>query len=267
MSWRRILILSLFDLRHSILKTKGLLFLVPFGLYWISMFKLLKDGGAEFVLSQQGMVVSTLLLTPELSEVLFASKPAVLSICLLLGLTTIPFMTMLAANNQLASDAGHGSIRYLLTRCSRTELFISRFMACVYLVGLAFIVMLSYGCFLSLEIDQFSLAETVNYGLMIASILIIYALPIIAFMSIFSAFFSSTLGSLLWGSVCFFLLMVIRYLYKGDLPQLEYILPNIYKSDLLMVNSPELTTALLYLIIYTAVYALVGWFIFKRRNL
>ncbi len=267
MSWRRILILSLFDLRHSIFKMKGLFFLVPFGIFWAITFYELEKGGIELVLSQQGLALSTLLLNPEISELLLVNNPAVISICYYLGLSMIPFMTMLAANNQLASDAGYGSLRYLLTRCSRTELFLSRFLACVYLVSIAFVFVLGYACYVSLEIDQFTLMDTLLYGLKVATILVLYSLPIIAFMSIFSAFFSSTLGSLLWGAVCFFLLIIIRYWYTKDLSQLEYILPNIFKTDLLMINNPALANILLYLIIYTFIYGCVGWLIFKQRNL
>ena len=268
MSWRRTLLLTLFDLRHSILRLKGLLFLVPFCLYWISMFHSFREFGVEFVTSQQGLVLSTVALkNPELVEILFVNSPSVLSLTLIAAMTTMPFMIMLASNNQLAADAGHGSLRYLLTRCSHTELFVSRFISCTLLVSLTFIIMLAYAVYLSLEIDQFVVSDTIHYASRILLIMVVYALPVIAFMSIFSALFSSTIGALLWGAVTFCVLLGIRFLYTEDIEQLKFILPNLYKNDLLLVNHNDINQYLFYMLIYTIVYASLGWFIFRNRNL
>ncbi len=267
MSLRKIFILSLFDLKHATFKMKGLLFLLPFTLYWLSMFYLINKGGVEFITSQEGFIASSFILSPELSNLLFRENPAVISMCFLLALTTIPFFVVLASHNQLASDAGEGSLRYLLTRCSRTELFIARFLSACYIVIIAYSIMLAYTTYLSLNIDHFPLADTFSYALQIAVSLFIYALPIIAFMSIFSAYFSSSRAALLLGIVSFYLLMVIRYWYRTDLSQLDYLLPNIFKNDLLVVNNPSLGSVFFYLIIYTLVYGCIGCFIFHRRNL
>jgi len=90
MNFQRILVLALFDLRYSIFRIKGLMFLLPFTLYWLAIIRLLHDGGAEFVVSQQGILISTFFLSPDITHTLFIDNPAVLSLCLMLALTTLP---------------------------------------------------------------------------------------------------------------------------------------------------------------------------------
>ena len=181
MNLQRILVLALFDLRHSLLRIKGLMFLLPFFLYWLLIMKLMYEGGIEFVSSQAGRVISILIIDPlfsgdavEIAHTLFDKNPATLSIALILGLTMSPLFCILAGCNQLAGDAGRYSFRFLLTRCTRTELLLSRYFSSAALIAISYLVLGIGMSLLSLEIDHFNTLETFNYGLGIAFILIIY---------------------------------------------------------------------------------------------
>ncbi len=267
MNARRILILALFDLRHSVLRIKGLLFLLPFVLYWLAIIKLLHDGGAEFVVSQQGILITTFFLSPDMTHILFIDNPAVLSICLMLALTTLPMFCILAANNQLAGDAGRGAFRFLLTRCSRGELYLSRYLSCCVLVAAALLLMVAGMVYLSLRIDGFQLRDTLLYGISIVTVLIIYALPLLAFMTIFSASMSGAMGSLLFGAVSFFIILITSRWMDEDYPWTVYVLPNSLKPGLYDFTSPDLLLNLSGLVVFTLVYLCIGWLFFRRRNL
>jgi len=263
---RRTLLLTLFDLRHSVFKVKGLLFLLPFLLYWLAILQLLHDGGAEFVVSQQGMLISTLLLTPDVTRALFIDNPAVLSMALMLGLTTLPLFCMLAGCNQLAADAGRNSFRFLLTRCTRSELFVSRYLSACLLVAVALGLLIVAVTLMSLHIDRKPLPATLSYAAWILAVLVIYALPLIAFMSIFSSMMSGTVGAFLSGSAVFFVLMTISRWLDDDYPAVFYVLPNSLKASLYDVYSPDIIMTLAAMLAYSMIYLSLGWLLFQRRG-
>lgn len=242
------------------------MFLLPFTLYWLAIIRLLHDGGADFVVSQQGLLISTFFLSPDITHTLFIDNPAVLSLCLMLALTTLPLFCILAANNQLASDAGRYSLRFLLTRCTRTELYLSRYLSCCALVAFALVVLVTVMCFLSLRIDDYQPLETLTYGLGISTVLIIYSLPLLAFMSIFSALMSGAMSSMLTGSVVFFVLLVSSRWLDEDYPAIAHVLPNSLKASLYDIASPDLVLTLSGLMGYVIIYLCLGWLIFYRRN-
>lgn len=266
MNLSRILVLTLFDLRHSILRIKGLMFLLPFLLYWAAIIRLLYDGGADFVVSQQGILITTFFLSPDITQQLFINNPAVVSLCFMLELTTLPLFCILAGNNQIAGDAGRSSFRFLLTRCTRTELLLSRYCSCVTLVTLSQLLLLIAMCVLSIKIDQHDTVETFTYGLKIFCILCIYSLPLIAFMSVFSSLLSGAMSSLLSGSVMFFIMLITSRWLDEDYPFIAYVLPNSLKSSLFDIYSVDIFYSLFGLVCFTLVYLCIAWLVFNKRN-
>ncbi len=266
MNLNRIFILTLFDLRHNSLRVKGLMFLLPFLLYWLAISRVIKDGGADFITSQFGNFVTSRLLSVEIMQIMFIDNPPVLSLCLFLGLITLPLFCILAGHNQLAGDAGRYSFRFLLTRCTRIELYLSRYLGSCILVGVSLFILVIGMAVLSLQIDQFTPSATITYAMKIYIVLLIYSLPLIAFIAIISAYMLGALSALLCGGVLYIVMLVASRWLDDDFPPIAYLLPNVLKPSLYDVGSNELIVNLAGLLAFTVIYLAIGWFIFRQRN-
>ncbi|MDX1519760.1 MAG: hypothetical protein R3318_06515 [Gammaproteobacteria bacterium] len=105
-----------------------------------------------------------------------------------------------------------------------------------------------------------------TYGLMILLVLIIYSLPLLAFMSMFSALMSGAMSSLLSGSVMYFIILITSRWLDDDYPIAAYVLPNSLKSALYDVTSAEIVLNLSGLAGFMLTYLCIGWLIFSKRN-
>jgi hypothetical protein len=158
MNWKRLVILVQFDLRHSVFRLKGLVFLIPFFCFWYWIFRIFIKEGTDFLVSQESFVITYFFLrNTETVQSLLINNPPTLSVFLVLSITMMPFFVMLAGNNQLASDAGAQTFRYLLTRCTRMEIFFSRFISAYLLMVSTIILAAVIATIISLQYDKYSI--------------------------------------------------------------------------------------------------------------
>lgn len=267
MNWKRIGILAWFDLYHSILKLKGLVFLIPFCLFWYWTLKFLLENGGKLSSGYKGIAFLSMLYKPEIAQVLLVLHPPTLSMFFIIILATVPFFAMLSGNDQLASDTGGQTFRFLLTRCTRGEIFISRFISNYLLFAIPVIVAALAATAISIHVDQRSVMETIDYSLHITILILIYMLPFVGFMSAVSALMSSGLGALLMGATFYTLLLMvggfINYKFGTDI----FLVPSGLKESLLDINHYDLQTGIGGLIGFACVYTTFGWFIFRQRNI
>ncbi len=263
MDWRRIIILVQFDFRHTIFRLKGLLFLIPFLFFWYWLFYLFIKQGTDFLVSQQSFVITAWLFNPETAQSLLLINPPTLSVFLILSLATMPFFVMLAGNNQLASDANNKTFRYLLTRCTRFEIFLARFISAYLLMAIATICVGVIATIISLQYDGYALPETSQYAVQIILLTLLYALPFFTYMSAISAFMSSALGTLLMSMVLYILLIIFSHYMWEEFS----LLPSYLKDTLLVSGTSDINIAIFGLLAYTLIYASLGLIIFRKRNL
>ena len=267
MNWHKLTTLLLFDLRHSVFAIKGLVFLIPFFLFWFVFLYTLKDGAAYWLSSNEGMLLATWLFDFDVANSLFLQHSPTLSLYLVLAITMMPFFVMLGAHDQLASDSARGPIRFLLTRCTRYEIYLSRFLSSLVLIGLAMSIVTLVAILIALKTDNNTLPEIVHYGILSGLTLIVYATPFVAFMSIISAFTSSALGSLLAAFSLYCVLLGIIFYYYMDISFITFLLPSATRTYLYSTDLQLFSIAICSLLLYTLVYSLIGWLLFRRRNL
>jgi hypothetical protein len=267
MNWYRITTLLLFDLRHSVFTIKGLIFLIPFFLFWCLFLYSLKDGAASWLGSNEGMLIATRLFDFDIAKSLFLYHSPTLSLFFILAITMMPLFVMLGANDQVASDSARGPLRFLLTRCTRNEIFLARFLSALTLIGSAFSIVTLMATMIALTTDDNSAAAIIHYGIQTGLTLIVYLTPFVAFMSIISAFTSSALGSLLAGFSLYCLLLGIIVYYNSDFPIIAFLLPSAIKGYLYSTDLRLFITAVCSLVPYTLVYLFTGWLLFRKRNI
>ena len=267
MNWQHIGILALFDLRHSLLRLKGLVFLIPFLLFWYGILKLLLEKGATVLVSTESLLILSWILNPDIARTLLILHPPSISVFFLVTLATAPGFALLAANDQVAGDAGSKSLRYLMTRCTRTEIFLARFAGSYGLMAIGIAIIGTLAILISLVNDQHPPARILAYGLQVNLLILAYLLPLVAYMSAISALMSSALASLLAGAFIYVLLVVLNAYLNHYLPVDISLLPGGMKDYLLTMNSADIILALAGFLAYTAIFSVLGWWLFRRRNI
>jgi hypothetical protein len=267
MNWYRITTLLLFDLRHSIFAIKGLVFLIPFFLFWCLFLYSLKDGAASWLSSNEGMLIATRVFDFDTAKSLFLYHSPTLSLFFILAITMMPVFVILGANDQVASDSARGPLRFLLTRCTRNEIFLARFLSALTLIGSAFCIITLMATMIALTTDINTAPAIIHYGIQTGLTLIVYVTPFVAFMSIISAFTSSALGSLLTGFSLYCLLLGIIVYYKANFPIIAFLLPSAIKKYLYSTDLQLFVFAVCSLLLYTLIYSFLGWLLFRKRNL
>ena len=267
MNWNRIVVLTLFDLRQSVFRVKGLVFLLPYFLFWYWVLKLLYQSGSEALTSVQSIALLSWLYRHDIASTLLIDHPPTLSLFYLVMLATIPAFAMLAGHNQLAAAAGKNTFRFYLTRTTRLEIFIGRFLGFYLLLCIASIVTNAITLQISLLNDHYTLAETLDYGFRIQAYLFLYILPFAAFVYAVTALMSSALSSLLMCVITYvFLLAAGSMLHMENSMQVSFV-PGVIKEYFFGLRPGDLWYAIAGAVLYTLVFLGLGWMIFRRRAL
>lgn len=267
MNWKRIFILACFDLRHSLFRLKGLVFLIPFLFFWYLNLKFLYEKGGEVLVTPESIVIMSWLFNPQLAQILLILYPPTLSVFLIMALASTPAFAMLSGNDQLAGDAGRQTFRFLLTRCTRSEIFTGRFLSHYLLMSLSTLLIAAMATVISLHNDQHSTADVLQYAGQVSLLILIYILPFAAYMSVISAMMSSALSALLMSVTVY-----IAFIFLGNYLQYKsgtniQLLPGGLKEYLFDLNEHDLYAGMAGLLAFTVIYLCLGWLIFRRRNI
>jgi ABC-2 type transport system permease protein len=260
--------LTLFDFFYSLANLKSLAFIIPYFFFWYLFFDKISELVIEQLQSAQGLFFASWLLdNQELAMQMFVERPASLSVYLLVSITITPLFILLAANNQYSSDATRGAFRFVLTRATRTELYLSRFIAVTLLVLICTFMTTLWASILASLNNEDEFQAIIIFGLQTFTLLSFYSLPFIAFMSTVSVLTRSAFGCLFWGMMIYVLILTISLWLKEDIGYSIYLIPSGLKSTLININPENIFISIAALSCYTLVYFMCGWFIFKQRDM
>ena len=270
MNWHRILELTLYDLRWSIFRRKGLMYVLPFSLFWYLVLKRFYDGAANWIQSSDFLMLASTRFDMEIVSHLFVELPPSMSAFFILAIYTTPFFTMLAANDLYASDMGTGYFRFLITRCQRSEIFLARCLGSLMIITFCTLVCGITALLIAIFIEGYPGTTAVGYLLKIISILMLYSIPFIAGMAVLSPMLNSAITVMLVACVSYTVTLIGLYIASAafDEPVMFfYLLPSGIKKDLISMHNTDLLIAIASTPVYTLILALIAWSIFKRRNL
>ena len=260
--------LTMFDFYYSLVNLKSLAFIIPYFLFWYIVFDNVTQLAVEWINSAQGLFIAGYVTEDQLLiERLFVDRPATLSLYLLISTTITPLFILLAANNQYSSDASRGAFRFILTRATRGELYLSRFIAVSVLVLICLFITSSWATIQAYLNKEDELEAILFYGMQTYVLLIFYSLPFIAFMSAVSSITRSAFGCLFAGMMLYVFFIILSWALKNDFSYSAYLIPSGIKKTAIDVNTENLFISIAALCTYTLVYFSAGWFIFKRRDM
>ncbi len=219
--------------------------------------------------SQEGIMITSAIYGTDGALNLFIDHPPSVSLFYLITLSTIPLFVVLAAYDQFSTDFGSGFFRFLITRCRRMEIFLARFLSAFSLIAGAFLIVTGICAGLSIKNDGYPAIDVLFYASQVYFILLLYALPFVAYMSVISSMVSSTLAALFLGmfgyAVIWFLNLFTIFTEQKDI--FSYLLASSLKKSLIELDTSNFFTALAILPIYVLIYAAIAFRIFNRRNL
>ncbi len=205
------------------------------------------------------------------SKFLLEDRPAILSVVFLILIFGMPFLISLLAFNQFSGDVQSRGLRYLLIRTERSNIYVGRFLGTALfstLVIAAIVATITF--YLGVKLEIYSAGALSLWGLQGFLALSVQMLPYIALCTLVSAVIDSPFLSLIVDKLI--IGGVLLFAFLGGLAweparYLKYSLPWGLQNHLLHPDASHWLGAGLACLGYTAVFFLLGYIRFQRRDL
>ena len=266
----KLLILANDEVLRLLSTRRGLLSLAGFALIWLAvlsygvmpaarLFSGANEAGySDSVLGQLGLQAWQQWATPELA------------VYWVISLYLLPFLAFLTAVDQTASDRARGTLRYMVLRCHRLEIFFGRYLG--QLLIMLCVVLITLGTVLGIVAFNSSqqLAGAVASAPVIIINLLLLLAPYIALMALVSilarsARQASLFAIIIWVTVS----LVVSYsrVQFPDVSLLNWVLPGSQVSQLVRLADWQTLRLAPIPLVQTAVLLLAGALIMQRRDL
>ncbi len=264
--------LTLFDFYYSLANLKSLAFIIPYFFFWFIFFQYISKPAVEWLQSAHGFGLTNwffdkVLNDRDLAMQMFVDRSTSLSVYLLVSVSLTPLFILIAANNQYSSDASRGAFRFILTRATRAELYLSRFIAVMLLIVICTFITSTWASLQAYLNNEDELRALILFGFQTFTLLSFYSLPFVAFMSAVSVMTRSAFGCLFSGMMMYVFILTLSIILKDDFSYSSYLIPGGLKSTLINIDTENFIISVAALSCYTLVYFICGWFFFKRRDM
>jgi len=209
--------------------------------------------------------------TDGLALKLLTNRPPVLGMFFIFAIVGTPWIAMLVAADQLASDIGRRHIRFLLPRASRRGLYLARALG----AWLTWVVLLAVcvpviGLILGALDPDTTVAGGFFYSLRVLLVLAVYGLPWVALMAVVNTFVAQAFLAYMLATGIWMVVAMIAFafsLMNESYAAVAWLLPAGTKYALLSAEWSHVLGAGGLLLLYTAAYLAIGDWIIRRRDL
>lgn len=265
----RVWAITFFELARLFASKRGLVVLSAFSCVWFLIFYYVIGSAAEIISSenfkdivQQGFGQFNLL-------TLLEWKLPELSAYWIVSAYILPFFALMFSCDQTCSDRERGTLRFILLRCSRTELLYGRFLGQLFILSILILITLIVSLFFALFNQQVVMLSTISLSFTVLIKLIVISMPFIASMSLINVFVKSAKMSLVVYFLIFMSAAIIINVISSfvtDISFLFYILPGEQIEYVIGFESNTLNNYVIPLI-QTGVYLLLAQWVFKRASI
>ncbi len=252
------------------LSGRGWAAIITFSLIWLIFLNYAIAPAASYVSSADFSFIVQLLFGSFEQTAFTNWKSAEIALYWIFSLYLLPFFTMISAADQIASDRARGTMRFLVLRTSRTNIFIGRFVG-QYLIQLLIILVtiatvLGLVAYKSPEKLPVALSEApvviVNLALVLLSYVALMALVSVLVKSARQATMLAIVGWIL----SWFLIGYVQNNF-GPFPVLDWVLPGSQLSTLVRLGSWDTLSLAPIPIAQTVILLGLGWFAIRRCDL
>lgn len=266
----KVLILAQDEVLRLFSTRRGLISLFGFCLIWMGVLVYgimpaarflvgaTESGLADVILPRIGIQALQLWPAPELAVYWFVS------------LSLLPALALLTSADQTASDRARGTLRYLVMRSSRLQIFFGRFLGQLFIMMSVVLATLAS----VLIVIGLNSAEQLSQALLsvpaiIVNLIVVLA-PFIALMAMVSVVAKSARQATIFAVILWILASVLLNFLTSTFPDvllLQWSLPGSQIRDLYWLSEWDTLTLAPIPLIHTLVLLTVGAFIMKRRDL
>ncbi len=252
------------------LAKRGWLAIVAFSLVWIVFLMYVIAPAARYLSSPEMGGLIDLILGRMGSRTLSEWQSAEMGLYWMFSLFLLPFFTMVSAADQFASDKARGTMRFLVLRASRTQIFFGRFIG-QYLIQL-FVILITFVSVIALI--AYNAPENVAAAMQEAPVVLVnlalVLLPYVALMALLSVFAKTARQATLLAIVGWIMLwFFISYIQSkfGPFPFLDWVLPGSQLTSLVRLAGWDTLSLAPIPVAHTVVLIVIGWFAMQRSDI
>jgi len=248
----------------------GWLAIITFGLVWgIFLFYVIRPA-ARYISSADVGIIFELLLPRIDTGTLGLWQSKEIGLYWVFALYLLPFFTMVSAADQIASDKTRGTLRFLVLRASRTQIFFGRFIGQYFVQLLVILVtLLSVFALIALNSPD-ALGNAIDEAPVVVANLALVLLPYVAMMALFSVLAKTakqaTLFAIVGWIVLWFTLGYVQNTF-GPFSILDWVLPGSQFVSLLRLPGWETLSLAPIPLLQTVVLLFFGWLAMQRCEL
>lgn len=266
----KIVVLAREEFLRLLSTRRGLISLVGFIVIWAFVLNYGVLPAAAFYSGANDSGLSDILL-PRLGLEAWRGWPAPeLAVYWVISLYLLPFFALLASADQTASDRNRGTLRYLILRCTRMDIFFGRFFGQCVIMFLVILATLASVLLVTLvsspELLPASLARTpvilVNLSLLV--------MPYIALMALVSVLARSARQATLYAFIIWIsvsLLVSFLQAKYGPVGWLDWVLPGSQVRQLIRLSDWQTLSVAIIPAVHTAALLVTGAFLMRQRDL
>lgn len=198
-------------------------------------------------------------------------RPVAMSAFFLLSLLIMPILVMFLSFNQVSGYVSRKSIRYIIPKTGRLELYLGLFASNLLFfsaVSGALTAVMTLGWVLASS--DVSAGVVIGYSLRILVAIWLSCIPIIAFMSMVAAVTGSPVATVFLGLGAYLVVMLAGYFTSAQTSWgkiFYYVLPFEPKYWFAYPGVGHFLGATALMLGYAAIYLAAGWWFLKRRDL
>lgn len=249
---------------------RGLLSLLGFALIWAGVLSYGVLPAAAFFVGANESGLSEILL-PRLGLTAWQQWPAPeLAVYWVVSLYLLPFMALLTSADQTASDRSRGTLRFLVLRCSRIEVFLGRFLGQCVIMTLLVLVTLASVLLVIAGNSAELLGESVARAPLVIINLVLLVLPYIALMAWVSVMARSARQATLYAMIIWLTVsLLVGYLKAryGSMALLDWVLPGSQVGQLLRLSDWQTLDYAVIPLLHTVILLSIGGLMMWRRDL
>ena len=266
----RLLVLAQDEIGRLLSTKRGILSLLGFLLIWIAVLNYGILPAAAFFVGANDSGLAEILL-PRLGLEAWRQWPAPeLAVYWVVSLYLLPFFALITSADQTASDRSRGTLRYLVLRCSRLEIFLGRFLGqCVILSLVVLATLASVLIVIMINVPALLPASLLRSPVVIVNLLLL-VMPYIALMAWVSVMARSARQATLYAVIAWLTIsLLVGYVQSryGPIALLDWALPGSQVSQLIRLYDWQTLKLAPVPIVHTLVLLLIGGFMMKRRDL
>jgi ABC-type transport system involved in multi-copper enzyme maturation permease subunit len=266
----RILVLAQDEVMRLLSTRRGLIALVGFLLIWVAVLRYgILPAAALFGDSQLSALIESMLSWIGMEDVRNWPTPE-LAVYWVTTLYLLPFFALMASADQTASDRSRGTLRYLVLRCSRLEIFLGRFLGQCIIMLLVVLVTLGSVLLVIMLYSPNNLAAALAKMPLIVINLVLVVAPYIALMALVSVLARSARQATLYAFIIWIsALLLVAYLRAkfGPLALLDWTLPGSQIGQLLRLSNWDTLSFAIIPIVHTALFLSIGAVLMRQRDL